>query len=423
MRLFRTALALGLVVALVEPSGAVEPAPDLTIKSVQEAIQAALARSPMLQANRARLEIGRGEVQQAGLWPNPELSVELENFGGSEASRGLDAAEITYGLGQPIELGGKRSARVRLAEADLNLAQIDTEALRLDLIRDVARAYTEFTASALTIAIEEERAQLADELLRAAEARVDAGKEPLIQRRKAEVAGSTAKIAVAKARRDHDSARRALITLIGAPGAELEPNQAWFEAVETAEPQAHPQMLAGTPDLERLDAAIDRSQAALAAERANAWPDLTVGAGVRQFREDDSTAFLVGISIPLPFFDRNQGKRFAALSGIAQAEAEGRQARLTLDESYRDAQNKLNAASEEALLLRSETMPAAEQAFRFAREGYVAGKFSFLEVLDAQRALFDAKAQLNEALRDFHLRQATVHRLSGRGAVFDGGTP
>lgn len=62
-------------------------------------------------------------------------------------------------------------------------------------------------------------------------------------------------------------------------------------------------------------------------------------------------------------------------------------------------------------------VPGAEQAFGFAREGYAAGRFSFLEVLDAQRTLLEARTQLNAALRDVHLRRAEADRLSGGPAV------
>src|SRR3546814_6538984 len=73
-------------------------------------------RSPDLAAARADIAAARGRLEQAGLRYNPQLSVELENFGGSGALRGFRTTETTVSVNQQIDLAGHRGARVRSEE-------------------------------------------------------------------------------------------------------------------------------------------------------------------------------------------------------------------------------------------------------------------------------------------------------------------
>ena len=416
----RTVVVTAVVLAVVIPVYATAP-PALAqtairVRSLAEAISLALDRSPALHAAAARVGGSRGERLQAGLLPNPELSFEAENVGGTGTYRGWRSAEITYGLSQKFELGGKRAARVGVAEAGLSIAGEEYQTARLDLVRDVSRAYAEVAAATRAVELENERAGLARELLRVAQDRVEAGKEPLIQRRKAEVGVSTAEISLAKSRRELSSANRELARLLGLDHVEVALDRPWFTDIGSRpEGPLDRTRLQSLPEYRRLDAELARSRAELRLEQAKAYPDVTLAAGVRQLRETDDTAFVVGLSVPVPGFDRNQGARVKAQQVIARLEAENRHARLSLEANLLDGGAKLEAAWWEADVLRRVTIPTAEQAFAFAREGYAAGKFPFLEVLDAQRALFEARVQLNDALREVHLRRADVTRLTHAG--------
>lgn len=392
------------------PPGPPQSLPSPAIRSLDDALALAAAHAPALAASRARVGASQGERLQAGVLPNPELSIDLDNVAGGDRYRGFRSAEVTYGLSQRIELGGKRGARIGAADAGLSLAQQDDAIARRDLVRDVTRAYADLAAAARSVGLAEEQVGLARELLRVAGSKVDAGKEPLIQRRKAEVALSTADIALAKARHTQDSAQRRLLSLIGIPEQPVVADQTWFETLRMPAIAVSAQ---ASPDYARWDTAIARSRAEYDVEQASRYPDLTVSAGVRQLREERTTAFVVGVSVPLQVFDRNQGARIRAQQDVLRTEAEARQARQALGATVADLQAQLAAARDEADLLRSETLPAAEQAFAFARKGYEAGKFSLLEVLDAQRALVEARTQRNEALHAFHLREAELTRLSG----------
>ena len=146
---------------------------------------------------------------------------------------------------------------------------------------------------------------------------------------------------------------------------------------------------------------------------------MTVGAGVRRFSDTNGTAMVLNLSVPLPVLDRNQGNIARAGADLTRTERVAELNRRALGAALTDAGQRLQTAWREADGLRRVVVPGAEQAFGFAREGYAAGKFSFLEVLDAQRTLLEARTQLNAALRDVHLRRAEADRLSGGPAIPD----
>ena len=423
---------LAAVPVAARSQGGPAPAGPLIISSPDQAVAAALAGSPALRGAGASRQAVRGDALAAPLRPNPEASVLVENFGGLGGRadfRGGRAAETTVGVSQRIELGGKRAARIGLAGRNGDVAGLDYEAARLDLARDVLTALAEATAAARSIKVEQERVTLADLTVRIARARVDAGREPLLQLRRAEVTRSNAETSVERARREAGVSLRNLSVLIGAPAVELAPQQAWFEDVGPAPRPpvpADPLMrLSANPDFARLEAAIVQQRANIDLQRANAVPDVSVQGHFRRFEDGRQNAFVAGVSIPLPIYDRNQGGIARAQAELLRAEAEAERGRLALAASLVNAERRIDLAWRTVSNLRRTALPAAEQATRLATIGFAEGKFNFLEVLDAQRALSDTRAQLNDALREFHARRAEAERLRGQqpGAMPAGGIP
>ncbi|MGE0372898.1 MAG: TolC family protein [Gammaproteobacteria bacterium] len=409
------------VIPIVGTARSQTSADRVIIISPAQAVATALTRSPALRGAEASREAVRGEGLQAGLRPNPEASLTVENFGsigGRGSYRGFEQTETTLGLSQRLELGGKRTARLGFAGQNESVAGLDYQAARLDLAREVVTALADATAAARVADVEQERLRLAGETLRAVRGRVEAGKEALLQARRAEVARTTAEIAAGRANREAEAALNHLAVLMGVARADLAPHQTWFEEIG---PEPRPPVpadpfarLANNPDLARLDTVIAQRRADLALQRANAVPDITLQGGVRRFQEGRETAFVAGVSVPLPFSDRNQGGIARANADLTRAEADAERGRQTLAASLIAAERSLELAWRAVQSLRRTALPAASQAAGFASRGYTEGKFGFLEVLDAQRALFDTRAQLNDALRQFHTRRAEVERLRGQ---------
>lgn len=396
-------------------SPAVPTAGRLVITSPQQAVELALARAPVLRSASAGVRAAQGDRVQAGLRPNPEVSISGDGFGGTRAYGGIRSLETTATLSQRLEVGGQRRSRIRAADDALALAALDSQAVRLDLIREVTRILAEAVAAQRDIDIAQERLRLANEVIRATQARVEAGRDALAQQRRAEVARETAQVALGRAQQNADIAARNLAALLAAPAVQVNAARAtWFDDLGP-QPASAPNMAADQLDRSRLEALTTQRRSELEHQRRLAIPDISVSGGVRYYRDGGGdAAFVLGLSVPLPVFDRNQGNIMRAGAEVARAEADAERGRLYLDASMAESERRLEEAWRAASALRRNALPAAQEAARHARDGYAEGKFSLLEVLDAQRALSDVREELNTAQLAVQQVRADIARLRGR---------
>lgn len=380
---------------------------------LDQAIAWALEKSPVLGASSARADAATASRSQAGSLPNPEISIEADNIYGDGPYDGLDGAEITYGVSQLVELPGKRGNRVRVADAEKTKIHYVRDAARLDLIRDVTVAFAEVAAAQQEVAILEEERNLATEVRDSVAAKVQAGKEPPIQKNKAEIERSAGEIALERARRNLSTKRQVLSSLMGGDtGAFTVAMDSLPTLSEPEDLESYRTRLPQTPDVKSLDADVNQARAGLSLEKANAVPDPTFNFGVKDFREDDSRAFVAGVSFPFPVFNMNRAGIERAGHDLNAAMFDQRGEQLSLDATLTSIYGDFSSAYSEASALKATVLPGAEEAFSFAREGYDAGKFGYLEVLDAQRTLFDARKQFNEAVLDYHRQRAAIERLT-----------
>lgn len=381
--------------------------------TLDAAIQRALNNSPRLKSSDTAKLSSRGAYTQAGLLPNPELSVDAEDVGGDGPYKNFDSAQVTYGVSQLIELGGKRDARTAYAERGVDLADHDYQAARLDLIKDITHAFTEAVAAGEQVKLAQEQKELAEDVLQTVTRRVNAAREPLIQKSKANVAFATSRIVLEKAQRDYSSAKKVLANLMNEDIAVNALDTSAFYNVTIPVTVADVrQALSHNPDIARWKPAIARQEAALDLEKANAIPDPRLTAGFRQYRETDNNAFVVGLSIPIPVFNQNEGNIAKAGAEVNKAFHDQRVNEITLSSDLTKSIEMQQTAYAQATTLKTSILPEAENAFSLSKNGYQAGKFAYLEVLDAERTLADVRLQYIEAIKEYHIQRANVERLT-----------
>ncbi len=351
---------------------------------------------------------------QAGLLPNPELGFALEEFAGSGERRSLDSAQSTLQISQPILLGGKRAKKVRVAGLERDLAGWDYEAKRLDVLTDVAKAFVEVLAAQEQVALVKELVEVARTVFQTAMDRVKAGKVSPLEETKASVQLTNTQIELEKAQRGLEAARKRLSALWGQTAATFRRAEGRLEEVSPIPSSEQiERLIAKNPDVARWVKEMEQRSAALDLEKAKAIPDVTISAGWQRFGDTRDNAAIVGVSIPLPLFDRNQGGVLEAKSKEAKAREESRAAELKAHAALADAYQSLSSSLAAASGLKEQVLPAARLAFETAQEGYREGKFSFLDVLDAQRTLFETRGKYIEALAGYHKARAEVERLIG----------
>jgi cobalt-zinc-cadmium efflux system outer membrane protein len=397
--------AVAALVGLVAPLRAL--AEPLTLA---DALARAQAQSPLITAAEASVKAAEGRARQAGLMPNPEAGLQSENFAGSGAYGRFGAAETTATLSQRVELGGKRRTRAAAAAAEVETARISLLIAKADLSQEVAARYAEAVASRDRLVLARETAVRADDLSKVASTLVEAGREPPLRAMRAEAASREAAANVTAAEAEAAAARRALVTLWGeaAEAVDLaDADAAKAEAEPTVDPTETLDVRLARAERRTAETVIDR-------ERAAGRPDLTVQAGVRKFEETGDSALIVGVSAPIPVFNRNQGVVAAARADATAAEAKERLVLARSVRTFRDAQAALVAADARMEALRDKILPQAQTAVDLARRGFEAGKFSLLDVLDAQTALTTAQTDLIAARLERAKALAALERAAAQ---------
>lgn len=376
--------------------------------SLSEALARGQDASPRIAKAKAELKAAEGRAIQAGVRPNPTLSAEVETFSGTGPYRTFGQTETTVAVSQPFELGGKRRARKEVASAERAFAQIALRKAEADLAYDIIVSHAELRAAENRAVLARQVLARAVELVRIAETLVDVGRDPPLTKLRADALLAEARAEKLRAEADLLSARQRLALLIGSEDPELS---------AAAQNMAPPPALAdGAQSLDERLAAAERNAGAARVKLAQAEgvPDITASGGVRNFRESRDTAFIVGVSMPLPVFNRNRGNIAAARADGDAAEADLAQARLDTRFLRRDAERMLAAANERVAALSGASLFQANEAARIAEIGYQQGKFTLIELIDAQEAQASANLKLIEAELDRARALAALGRANAQ---------
>lgn len=380
--------------------------------SFAQALELAFRHNAGLGAAMLEIRAAEARTLQAGLYPNPQIDIELENLAGSGPFRGFDGTESTIALSQAILLGGKRRKQVENAALLGNMAAWEVERKRLDLYAEVHNAFNRLLIAQEDIALKRELVLLSEKLLNTISERVRAGKVSAAEASRAQVILAQNTIALARARRVLASARQQLAATWGSREARFSGVLGEYDMLFTLPPEDSLQIrLSQNPDISRFETALKQGQASIALEDARAIPDPTVSGGVRHLNESGDVALIVAVSIPLPFSNRNQGGREEARHNLAKTEKERQAIRIALSAELSEAYNLFQAIQTEVLTLKEQIIPQAEIAYQRINMGYLQGRFDFLDVLDAQRTLFESKDRYLHALREFHETVVRIERL------------
>ncbi|RKU07729.1 TolC family protein [Candidatus Poribacteria bacterium] len=394
-----------------EPSQLEKPMGTINLR---QALALALTHNPNLKAFAWAVRAGEAKTLQVGLRLNPELETEIEEFGGSGDLSGFSAIETTVQLGVSIDLGGVRGKQKQIAALEAELAGWDYETARLDVLTQVNQAFIDVLAAQEVVALNEELVRLAEQVFNTAKAQVEAGKVSPVQRMRTQVELANSRIALEASKRELEGARFVLALIWGSKSPVFEQVEGQFEMakpIPTVEQLAN--RISQNPNIARWTVEIAHRRAAIQLERLKRVPDLSIGGGMKHLNESDDVAFIFGVSLPLPLFDRNQGAIREAEYNLAKAFEERKSSEIAVCTALATAYGKLSAAASTVSSLKDKVLPSAQSTFDAVTEGYRIGKFDFLEMLDAQRTLFDVRGSYIDALAKYHKAVAEVEWLVG----------
>lgn len=390
----------------VSASSVAGPASTKSI-SLREALERALTHNPELAAARHEVEATEGARQQSSVLPNPTVGLEVEDT--RRATR-----NTTLTLSQPIELGGKRAARIAVADRSRDVAEAQLAAQTAIVRSAVTTAYFDALVAQERVRLAESSLALAEGASSAASKRVIAGKISPVEETRARVAESGVRLELLQARSDLRSAIHALRAATGASAGT-------FDAVSGAALDIPPSLseaelarrLPEAPAIRQAKRDSERFAALAEVERARGTPDVTVSLGAKRDAEAGRNMAVVGISVPIPVFDGNRGAQVEALRRFDKAVADARAVSIRVETETLQAHERMLTARAEVDSLQRDVMPGAQGAYDAAVKGFDLGKFGFIDVLDAQRTLLTAKGQYLRALAETHRSRIELDRLLG----------
>ena len=391
------------MVQVTEPNG---------ILVLGDVLALTLIHNPELKVFSLETRAAQARQLQAGLWPNPEIEIEVEEAGGTGDRSGFDAAETTIQLSQLVELGGKSQKREKVASFEKELASLDYQNKQLEIFSDAAKAFISVLKDQGNLQLSNELLKLSRESFETVAKRVDAGKDSPIEKIRASVALSKMEVLNLEAQRNLDYSRKRLAIFWGQDKPQFEQAAGNLEDIDplpTLEDLSN--QLKRNPEYAWWDTEIKKNQAVLNLEKSKAVGDITIGAGVQRFNETDDNAFVFGVSIPLPISDRNQGARQEAVYNLAKSREAQKAAWFKLQSDFNRTYLEFANAYSQATSLKNEVLAGAIEMFNASTIAYREGKVGYLNVLDAQRTLFDVKNEYIESLAAYHIARTEIERF------------
>jgi outer membrane protein, heavy metal efflux system len=382
--------AASLVLFAASPRSLPAQSPNVRRLSLAEAIALAEGQNPALRAQAQGIESSRADEITAGLSPNPTFQ--------------NDTTGATAGIYQEIEVGGKRSARVESARLVTSIAASDLANARRSLILELRQAFVSGLLARAEIALAQANLEDFQKVLDLNRVRLEQGAMSGADFRKIELQRLQFQNDLADASLAARNAAATIRSLLAASDLperlELdgELGAARFDVADLAELRRR--AVISRPDLQSARLGLEKTAADVGLARANRWPDPTVGVsylhtgseigGPAWFepffpKGEASNAMGLGVSFPIPLFNRNQGAIARAQSEQRRAEFLAEEARNQVLQDVETAHAALESSRDRLLLYETTYLSAARDSRDTAEFAFQRGATSLLDFLDAER--------------------------------------
>ena len=384
-----------------------------TILTIEMAVNKTIEHNPELKVLKKNIAANKAVKLQSGLMPNPEFGLEAENIFGNNDFSGFRGSEITASISQNILLAGKISKLEKIADADISLSEWDYEAKRLEIITNIRKSFINALGVQKLIEKNKGLINISNEFVDNLKKRVRKGKISPAEVSRAQIVLSLLQIEINKLESEYDASIFEMKTLINNPSLSFEFLKGELKDISSLpDYDSLRSKLKNNPVLKRYSKVYEKQKAVINYEESKSIPNLTVSVGFRKLNEVNANTFLVGASIPLPIFNRNQGTIQEAKIRLEQKKIEYINIKNKLTLRFNLYFNKLKMLLTAAEKLKSESLPISEEAFKIINEGNLVGRFTILDVLDAQRTLFEIQNRYMRILKDINTTIVEIEGLT-----------
>jgi cobalt-zinc-cadmium efflux system outer membrane protein len=369
--------------------------------------------NPTLRAIKWEMESSRRQMKQANLRPNPELETEIEEIGWD--APGFSESEFTLALSQEFEFFGQRGARRQLARAGIDATKLSTRLSAFDLYLDVKRKFYALEHAQRRSVLTDSSVALARNIVANITYRIDKGaalpSELILARldlQRVELSRDDASLGLTTAQIE-------LAALWGGDAINVSVNfgeESELHSIIDKLPTLM-QQVDSTRHMLQLNrqAMIARAEKKLAA--AEAKPGITISGGYKRLQGDGFNSFLLGVSFPLPLFNKNQGTTAGLEAQLRSLEHEQQSARLEATTTIRAESARLTQLIKRHSTLDTLLLPTAEEAYTKLQKAYEAGRVPYTSLLEAKRALIELRFEYTDMHLEMHEQVLSLEQTTG----------
>jgi len=383
--------------------------------TLAEALEQTQARNPELRVFEWRGDILAGRRQQADQAPGLELGLQTESLIGTGDFAGFDGAEVAVSLSSVFELGDKRRKRTRVVDSRLDRLDADAEARAMDVFGEVTQRFIAALALQEKLAIARDAVVLAETNRERVVERVARGAAPAAERLRADASLARARLEVSAIQAEHAGRLAGLSSFWGEVRPDFDRLAGdLFQSAPVADFEQLDRRVESTPAIERFASESRLRDAELALVQSRSSADIRWHVGARYNRGVDDTALEFGLSVPLFAGARNRGNLQSARAAREVVAAESRSALARLRTRVFGAWQAHEQASRAVDTLETDVIPALNEALEQTRLAFERGRYSYLDLVSAQRELLAARRALVDAAAEALLNQALVEQLTAQ---------
>jgi cobalt-zinc-cadmium efflux system outer membrane protein len=370
-------------------------------------------QNPELQYFNYDVRANDARILQASFRPNPVIDIETEN---------IDAPlfmQTTFLLSQLIEIGGKQKARVQLARTEKDRVFLDYEVKKRQLFVETALLFIQVLIDQQKIAFLEDNLKSLKEYSTVVEKRLKAGKASLIEEANFHVLLTNAALDLKNTQNEWQNNKLKVAAMWGSSNPEFMALGNLDEILPVIPYEDMKDMIYKHPEMLRFQVESHLRSAKIAVQKSLAYPDMNLRGGPRYLNEAKKWVWVVGVSVPLPIGNRNQGGISESQEILERVEKEKESVQIKLLTELNIAYSNLQTLSSEITLLKDSILPLTKKAYDLSYKGYELAKYNYLELIETERAYRTSQIRYAQALGDYHKNLAAIEGLTGSKAIFN----
>ncbi|HSB12248.1 MAG TPA: TolC family protein [Blastocatellia bacterium] len=387
---------------LPAPRQITSPTPQKKELTLAEAMDVFLQQNLEIVAARYEIETADAEKLTARLRPNPGLDASFEDLPLDFSGPFFKEQEISYGISQTIEMGGKRRKRINAANANAELARASFQVTMWQLTNDLKRKFYAVVLARDLAKLAEDNEKTFEEILKHSTELVQQGEIAGLDLRRIEVEKLKFDTDLANSRRDYELALRDFRVVLGGDYRSRDVSVSGaldYKAYQFDLAELRDKSLASRPDLKAAQISEFAADSDIKLQDAQRIPDLTVGVGIKRVLIDNT--YSIGLGISLPVFDRNQGERVKALIQKKRAQNDQKILTNTVLSDVDKAMASYDSQKRRVELYRTGVLTKVEEIQNLTEFSFKAGESTVLDLLDAIRTRRETLASYYQALFDY----------------------